>query len=263
MSMLEAVASVASSTVIAPSVEPNNPGEPLRQFNAHFLTAHANTPQLIEMSFALRYQVYCLERQFENPAEHANFLEKDEFDNHSVHNLIFYRPWAKPIGTVRIILADPRSDRLPVQKLLREGGIDPSCYFESENTAEISRFVISKQFRRYCSSHLFKAEKPAPEQLHNFPCLGLFQCILRQSLDLGISTLAAVMEPRLLRLLASMGIRFTPVGPLVNYHGVRQPSFFHIPQMLNALACERPTNWAVVTNDGELFYPAEAISPLR
>ena len=111
-------------------------------------------------------------------------------------------------------------------------------------------------FRRRHSSHLLAAEKSPPEQLGNLPCLGLIQCILRQSLELGISTWAAMMEPQLLRMLASMGIRFMPVGPLVNHHGLRQPSLCHVPQMLNALSYERPENWAVVTNDGNLFYPA-------
>ena len=249
-----------SSAAIALSAAPGKAIEPIERFNTYFLASPANTPQLIEMSFALRYQVYCLERQFENPAQHTNFQEKDEFDHHSVHSLIFYRPWAEPIGTVRIILADPDSERLPIQKLLREIAIDPAVSFKSENTAEISRFAISKVCRRRHSSYLSAADKSPPEQLSNLPCLGLIQCILRQSLEFGIFTWAAMMEPQLLRLLASMGIRFMPLGPLVNHHGLRQPSFCHVPQMLNVLACERPANWAIVTNDGELFYPKEAAS---
>ena len=263
MASLEAVAPVGHSAVIAPPAALINAREALKQFNVHFLTTPANTPQLIEMSFALRYQVYCLERQFENPAEHINFREEDEHDCHSVHSLIFYRLWTGPIGTVRIILADLESERLPIQKLLRETGIDPFDYFKSENTAEISRFAISKEFRRRHSSPLSAAEKSSQEQLTKLPCLGLIQCILRQSLEFGISTWAAIMEPQLLRLLASMGIRFMPVGPLLNHHGLRQPSICHVPPMLNVLARERPAIWAVVTNDGELFYPAKSISLRR
>jgi N-acyl amino acid synthase of PEP-CTERM/exosortase system len=239
------------AAAILPSIE-RKLIEPLEQFNTYFRTSSANTPQLIETSFALRYQVYCLERQFEDPSEHANFQERDEYDHHSVHSLIFYRPRAEAIGTVRIILADVGFDRLPMQKLLREIGLDPSIYFESANTAEISRFAISKEFRRRHSPFLLASETHPSERPHNLPCLGLIQCLLRQSLEFGISTWAAMMEPQLLRMLASMGIRFTPIGRLVNHHGLRQPSLCHIPQMLKVLAHEKPASWTVVTNDGEL-----------
>jgi len=249
-----------SYAAVLPAVKDRKAVDQLTRFNTYFRTSSADTAQLIETSFALRYQVYCLERQFEDPAEHANFQEKDEFDQHSVHSLIFYRPRAEAIGTVRIILADPELERLPIQKLLREIGLNPFDYFKSENTAEISRFAISKEFRRRHSSHLLAAEKHLPERKTNLPCLGLIQCILRRSLELGISTWAAMMEPQLLRMLASMGIRFLPIGPLVSHHGLRQPSFCDVPKMLKVLAYEKPENWVVVTDDGELFYPPE-VSP--
>jgi N-acyl amino acid synthase of PEP-CTERM/exosortase system len=83
--------------------------------------------------------------------------------------------------------------------------------------------------------------------------LGLLQVLLRQSIELGIDYWAAVMEPQLLRMLAMMGVRFHPIGPLVSYHGLRQPSFCHLPQMLRNLALTKPDCWSVVTNNGELM----------
>ena len=61
------------------------------------------------------------------------------------------------------------------------------------------------------------------------------------------------MEPQLLRMLALLGIRFQPIGPLVSYHGLRQPSFCHIPVAIRNMALTRPESWAVVTNNGELM----------
>jgi N-acyl amino acid synthase of PEP-CTERM/exosortase system len=252
-----------SAAAVLLAAEPVKAIDPLGRFDTYFRTSSADTPQLLETSLALRYQVYCLERQFEDPAKHADLREKDEFDHRSVHSLIFYRPQDEAIGTVRIILADPEFEKLPIQKLLRQTGLNPSVYFKSENTGEISRFAISKEFRRRHSPLLGAADKPPCERQTNLPCLGLIQSILRQSIKFGISTWAAMMEPQLLRMLASMGIRFTPIGPLVNHHGLRQPSFCRVPQMLKVLAFEKPANWAVVTNDGELFYPAEASTGWR
>ena len=83
--------------------------------------------------------------------------------------------------------------------------------------------------------------------------IGASQMLLRQSVELGIEYWAAVMEPQLLRMLALMGIRFQPIGPLVSYHGLRQPSFCHLPVMVRNMALTRPESWAVVTNNGELM----------
>lgn len=246
-----------SSVAVELSVTVRETIDPLTRFNTYFCAYTADTPELIQAAFALRYQVYCLERKFEDPAQHADFLEMDEFDHHSVHSLIFYRPRAEPIGTVRIILPDPQSDELPIQQLLRRNGIDPSACIQNKITGEISRFAISKELRRRYPACLEAGVKQSPERQCSLPCLGLVQSILRHSLELGITTWAAVMEPQLLRMLASLGIRFTPIGPLVVHHGLRQPSFCDVPQMLKVLKYEKPENWSVVTNDGKLFYPAE------
>ena len=52
----------------------------LARYNMYFRTQAAGTPESIEMALAIRYQVFCLERSFENPAQHSDHLEKDEFD---------------------------------------------------------------------------------------------------------------------------------------------------------------------------------------
>jgi N-acyl amino acid synthase of PEP-CTERM/exosortase system len=249
-----------SSVIVATSATRTNAADVLSRFNTYFLASPADTPELIEMAFALRYQVYCLERKFEDPKEHADHLERDEFDRRALHSLIFHRLRAEAIGTVRLILPEPRPDSLPIQQLLRKNGLDSSDYFQSERTAEISRFAISKEFRRRSLTEPFGATRQTEtERRSNLPCLGLIQSILRQSLELGISSWTAVMEPQLLRMLASMGIQFMPIGPLVNHHGLRQPSFCDVPQMLKALEYQKPEYWAVVTNDGELIYREETL----
>src|ERR1700710_2116791 len=42
-------------------------------------------PELLQESFNLRYQVYCLERGFLPAENYPDELEKDSFDRHSVH----------------------------------------------------------------------------------------------------------------------------------------------------------------------------------
>ena len=59
------------------------------------------------------------------------------------------------------------------------------------------------------------------------------------------------MEPALLRLLARLGIHFEDVGPLVDYHGRRQPCVINIETMLTQVHRERPDVWAILTEGGQ------------
>ena len=227
---------------------------PVVRFDTYFRAVSADTRELIEKAFALRYQVYCLERQFEDPNQLESGLETDQFDRHSVHSLVFHRPQEEPIGTARLILPQARPNSLPIQGLLKKSGMSACHYFPNHSVAEVSRFAISKEFRRRKVESKSIAEADAKREMHgNLPCLGLFQMLMRQSLELGVEYWAAVMEPKLLRMLAAMGIRFQPIGPLVSYHGLRQPSFCHLPVMVRNMALTKPESWAIITNNGELM----------
>ena len=231
--------------------------DPLNRFNACFKLVSANTRSLMEAAFALRYQVYCIERQFEDPAEQKGGLETDQFDRHALHSLLFHRACDEAIGTARLILPEARPNSLPIQQLLKKNGLNAGDYFPSAAAAEISRFAVSKQFRR----RDFGPEAPLSaeaerERRGSLPCLGLVQILLRQSIDLGIEYWGAVMEPQLLRWLAMLGICFEPIGPMISHHGLRQPSYCHLPTMLRELAEAKPEFWDVVTNGGELIWPS-------
>jgi N-acyl amino acid synthase of PEP-CTERM/exosortase system len=229
-------------------------GDLLARYDSYFRTQAADTPRLIETALAIRYQVYCLERKFEDSAQHSDRLEKDEFDSDAIHSLIFHRPTAQAMGTVRLILPGETS---PIQHLLRGNGLQAADYFPQKTTAEVSRFAISNEFRRRESDGAIgprngDVRARENERRSNLPCLGLIQSLLRQSRTRAITHWAAVMEPKLLRMLAGMGIHFTSVGPLVSHHGLRQPSYCCLPSMLERLRRERPEYWNVVTNAGQL-----------
>jgi N-acyl amino acid synthase of PEP-CTERM/exosortase system len=223
------------------------------RYNGYFRAQAADTPSLIRTAQALRYQVYCLERGFEKACAQEDCLERDAFDNVAVHSLIFHRPTADAIGTARLIL--PRPDAmLPFEKLLAEKGLRAGDAVPLRTTAEVSRFAISNQFRRRRAE--FETDdvgtRREPECRSSLPCLGLIQDLVRQSLAQGLTHWAAVMEPKLLRMLAAMGIHFTPLGPLVSHHGLRQPSYCCLGEMLERLGRERPDHWMVVTDAGSL-----------
>jgi hypothetical protein len=64
-------------------------------------------------------------------------------------------------------------------------------------------------------------------------------------------------------MLAAMGIHFTPVGPLVDHHGLRQPSYCNLSEMLERLKSERFDHWMVVTDGGALVLGREMAGQRR
>lgn len=236
----------------------------LARYNSYFRTQAAQTPELIKTAQAIRYQVYCLERQFENADEHVSGFETDVFDAAAVHNLVIHRPTGDAIGTARLILPQLAPEGLPIEQLLAENGLRADDYFPVARAAEVSRFAISNSFRRRPGDNAATADAPTRDRecRSAMPCLGLIQEVLRQSNELGLTHWAAVMEPKLLRMLALMGIHFTPVGPLVSHHGLRQPSYACIAEVLERLKRERPDHWMVVTDGGRLV-PVAQPEPMR
>ena len=232
------------------------PAAHLARYNSYFCSRAADTPALVRTAQAIRYQVYCLERGFEDPSRQDRGLECDALDARSVHSLLLHRPTADAIGTVRLILPQAGA-ALPAEALLAASGIRAGDLMPLASTAEVSRFAISNQFRRSrCDGVFADGDIRLRRELEcrgTLPCLGLLQEVTRQSLARGITHWMAVMEPKLIRMLAAIGIHFTPVGPLVSHHGLRQPSYGCIAAVLERLKRERPDNWMVVTDGGTLM----------
>jgi len=211
----------------------------LLRYRTYFRGETADCGSLLRMAQSLRYQVYCLERNFEEAAHFPDRLETDRYDAQSVHGVLFYRPWDKAIGTTRLILSPDGPASLPFHALLGKAGLARGG-FPSAGMAEVSRFAISRSFR------------PDDGERSRLPCLGLAQLLLRLSLMHGVTHWAALMQPSLLRMLARMGIEFVPVGPLVSYRGLRQPSCCELASMLDGLYRRYPANWQIVTDGGRL-----------
>src|SRR6185312_7794735 len=99
----------------------------LTQYNKYFTTVLADTASLLEAAHALRFQVYCLERKFENAEEHPNGLETDEYDAHAVQGVLFHRPSQSAMGAARVILTRGGvPDSLPIERLLRQSDLELS-----------------------------------------------------------------------------------------------------------------------------------------
>ena len=201
-----------------------------------YLVEVADTPALLAEAFRLRHQVYCVERGFETS---TTGMESDGFDDNARHVLLRNRMTGQVLGTVRVVLPAPYGGiGLPMQQvcdhsLLRE--------FPLHAAGEISRFALSKERRAGMG------------EAGVLMRLGLMQGIVQVSRDAGLTHWCAIMERSLLRLLQATAIHFQPVGPLVEFHGIRQPVQGCITTVLDRIRREANPVWSYITLDGALW----------
>ena len=237
----------------------------LDEFQHYFEIVAAENSELIALSQRLRYQVYCVEHSFLNARDYPNQLEHDDYDQRAVHSLLRHRLTGLPAATVRLVLADESEPESPFPietcDILRRAIRDQSWRVPRHALGEISRFAVSKDFRRRLrearSSHGLAAvadRMPQNAAKGRSPhiAVGLFKAICEMSVSEHVTHWYAVMEPSLLRLLGQLGIDFTPVGSLVDYHGLRQPCIAVGEDVLNGLRRCRPEIWEFVTDGGRL-----------
>lgn len=73
--------------------------------------------------------------------------------------------------------------------------------------------------------------------------------VMRLSNELGLTHWCAIMEKGLLRLLERFGIHFVATGPMVEYHGMRQPCVARIDGVLARAKRECPAFYEFAAND--------------
>ena len=241
---------------IAPVVQDSIGDSLLQRFDLHFKTLAADTPEHVVQAQKIRYQVYCVENPLETTLDNPEGIETDEFDTHAIHSLLLARETGAGLGTVRLIMpissAPERS--FAVQRLLDASSSKVLLSLPIGTMAEVSRFSISRHFRRLMTYAPDSGDGDA--FLNNsgpLMRLGLIQGLVRMSRQHGVTHWCALMEPTLLRMLAAMAIRFRPIGPLVEFRGLRQPCYINVTDMLESVMHERPAFWEMITDGGSLM----------
>jgi N-acyl-L-homoserine lactone synthetase len=206
-----------------------------------FEVAIAKTERELEAAFRLRHQVYCIERGYE---QGNGGLETDRFDARSRHAILTQRSTGRVVGTVRVVapsLDGPTAD-LPVQALCAS---DMFRMLPMGSTGEVSRFAISKDLRDVaCAGNAMLR-------------LGLIRGVIQISGEMQLTHWCAVMEHTLLRLLRLSAIHFQPLGPAIDHHGLRQPSWVCLSSMVARMRRERPAVWDYLTEGGTLWQDEE------
>jgi N-acyl amino acid synthase of PEP-CTERM/exosortase system len=222
-------------------------------YTNYFDLLRADTPELLDEAYRLRYQVYCVEHAFENPAEHSDARERDVDDDRSVHALLVHRRTGTYAGTVRVILPsyhDPHR-LLPIQQILASQPRGFAECFPRPTTAEISRFLVSKEFRRRRGEELHAdvgslgeaVAIPGERRVAPYITFGLMRGVLEICAEYGVTHICAVMEPALIRILRRFGLDFEGIGDLVNHHGLRQPCVARLKDLVERNRADETLLW--------------------
>jgi N-acyl amino acid synthase of PEP-CTERM/exosortase system len=226
------------------------------KFGRMFEGVAADTSELQAECFRIRYQVYCIEQGFEDPASRQGLEETDEYDERSVHALLVHRHSGLSIGTIRLVLHEGGlRGSLPIHRVCQDPRIHDRTFLPLESTAEVSRLAIAKLVRGQIAASPFESargEAAASPGQSPVLAIGLLRMAVELGLARGIRHVCAVMEPSLRRMLSRCGIHFEPLGPLVRYHGWRQPCYAAVSTLLHGIRSDRPDVWDVMTDGGRL-----------
>ncbi|MEW6487027.1 MAG: PEP-CTERM/exosortase system-associated acyltransferase [Thermodesulfobacteriota bacterium] len=224
----------------------------LNAFNDHFELVFANTPELLDEVFRLRYRTICEDMQVPGyePWRYPDGREVDTYDARSAHCLIRHRSTGQAAGCVRLILApiDDPSQPFPIESV-SGGRFDPAkvnpALLPRGDTAEISRLIVPRLLKN-ADGKVSPHRSPA----FPFPVLGLLAAVMRLSSAHGVTHLYAIMEPLLNRLLRRFSLHFEPIAPPIEYHGVRQAHLGVVADVMSRAYRERREVWNLLTDAG-------------
>jgi N-acyl amino acid synthase of PEP-CTERM/exosortase system len=247
-------------------------------FSEYFDVITDDESWVVDEAFKLRYQVYCIEQGFEDASQFKDKREFDDVDCRSAHGIVRHLTSGVTAATVRLVLPDRNNSgaAFPIEEHCGDFLKLVSPILKGvprHSIAEISRFAVSKDFKRRLgeAGHVagvgpdhdkYLKQCPSGKRVIPHLILGLFVAIVRMSAEHNITHWYAVMDESLLRLLGRFGIDFAPIGDLVDYHGLRQPCFRSVDEVLAGIWKKRLDVWQLITANGAVW-PAPANHVLR
>lgn len=232
-------------------------------FHQYFEIINADTPELLKIVFDLRYRILCVHNTFPNfnGSEFPDKLEQDKYDSRSVHILLRHKLTGIYIGTTRLILPDLQNPeaQFPTELNTRfypDFILDPSS---RKHTAEISRFaILSDFFKRRGEHNMLSHSVDADQKIRErrrfpHPMLALVVGVIQLCAQHNVYHLISSMEPALNRLLGFYGLQMSPIGPSVDYHGLRIPYYIYLLDLLDKMHQEHHSLWELVTDHGKIW----------
>lgn len=205
----------------------------------------ADTPELLEQVYRLRFQVYCWEKDYENPVDSEYGHEQDVWDRQSRHLLIRHRGSATALATARLILmsGNDRQELFPVERHIGLDAVPLASspwYLSRASLAEVSRFAISRVVRRELHGKGMIPEGVGAPVLGAWVTMRLVKGLVDLSRYHGVDHWYSFMEGGFFRLLRRLGLQFRPIGEAIEFHGRRFVSLDSVDQIIASMKETQP-----------------------
>lgn len=246
------------------------------EYQRSFRVVPADTAALKEIVFRLRYDIYCNENDMSSDdGKLTSTIEKDAFDDNSLHYLLYHKATDEAIGTVRVVM--PRPERLLSSFPLQSVCDHPLLHIpeRAERFCELSRFCMVPQFRQRVGDGRLLPSYSDQDQTIQFTSegttvmfrraipfapLGLLRAAFEGAMDNGLTDCICIMDPGQLHSLQRIGLSYRILGPELDMGGAQQPIIFNIKHALDNMILQNPPCWEIVSDRGRLHMMANALA---
>ena len=207
----------------------------------------ADTDAGKSIHYSLRYQVYCLREQYEEPSRHPKFLEQDEYDEVSAHFIARCRNTGEWLGAMRLIVG--AAENLPVTKFsqVNSENFSPG---RRKLFAEASRLCTLLPTNTHSNFALNQPKTPALRLTPRPPAakplqaswisLGLIRAARQYCLKHDITFCFFLISDPLARMLRRLGMDIEPVGSPCQHRGWRSPYIHNVKTGYQAMSVRSP-----------------------
>jgi N-acyl amino acid synthase of PEP-CTERM/exosortase system len=210
--------------------------QPMKSIKGKLKFIVAESEELKNAIYRLRYQVYVEEYGFEKAEDHPGGLETDDYETQSIHMAALDEA-EEVVGTVRLVLHSEKGFPIEHATKINFLGEKPP----PQKIAEISRLAVARTYRQRkengvhgVESYLTRSEGgvlpdsgavPAKNDNRVSPAivLGLFRLTYHVSKRLGFTHWYLITEKKVWYALKKYGLVFHRIGEPVEYHGTRIP----------------------------------------
>jgi N-acyl amino acid synthase of PEP-CTERM/exosortase system len=185
-----------------------------------------DSPALLEASYSLRYQVYCLERGFLPVEDYPDEREVDDFDPHSVHFGVLNLQ-GEVVATARLVQHSEAG--LPLFQHCSLFPDAPPLDGDTRNVVEVSRLAVSRKYNRRAGDDFYSLQgriDPNDRRRRREGgeiVMALYKALYQASKRRGFTHWLAATEKSLQRLVARYGFPFVAIGPQTDYYGAVCP----------------------------------------
>ena len=185
--------------------------------NTAYEVVLADTEESRKIHYNIRYQVYCLEKGYEDANKFLDKMEKDEYDAHAVHFLIRHKASKQWVGTFRLITESLHN--LPIHQHAKISNLQTTK--QKHKFSEFSRLSIIRQFQKLPG----KTTKTPNDHdiIFKAICTGV-----EYSRKNGVNIIIFLCRRSLSRVINKMGIKTWQIGTKILHRGVRYPYKFDL-----------------------------------